>query len=244
MKEEDVTEKKPLYYQIYNQYKFDIVNGILCEGEPLPSERELSGLFDVSRATIRQALKKLEEDNFIYTIPGSGSFVSHKTLKQELTSFYSFYEEVSKAGKKPSSKVLYSEIILPNKELCEIFKTNSMSNILKIKRLRLIDEEPIIFEETYIPVNRFPDFEVEELNNVPMYTIFKEKYNVVFEKATESFSVYIVKNDEILLNLGYKKQVSCMLIKRLTFENDEVIEYTISYVKGDKYEYKVTLNNI
>lgn len=244
MKKNDNINNKPLYYQIYNRYKNDIINGILLEGEPLPPERELSALFEVSRATIRQALKKLEEDNFIYTIPGSGSFISHKTLKQELSSFYSFYEEVSKTGKKPSSKVLYSEIISPNNELCEIFKINSSIKILLIKRLRLIDDEPIIFEETFIPVNRFPNFEVNLLNEVPMYSIFKEKYNVIFEKATESFSALVVSNSEILSNLGYKKPASCMLIKRLTFENNEVIEYTISYAKGDKYEYKVTLNNI
>lgn len=234
----------PLYYQIYEYYKNKIIAEELSEGEALPPERNLSNFFNVSRSTIRQALKKLEEDNFIYKLPGSGTFVSHKTLKQELSSFYSFYEEVAKTGKRPSSKVLGFEKIPMDKKLSEIFKLSNNVEILLIKRLRLVDDEPLIYEETFIPLNRFENFNVEELNFVPMYSIFKEKYNVIFEKATESFSSLFLENKVILNFLGYKKSSACMLIKRLTYELGEVIEYTVSYAKGDKYEYKVTLNNI
>ena len=84
----------PLYYQIYDYYKNEIINENFIEGEALPPERELTLIFNVSRSTIRQALKKLEEDGFIYRLPGSGSFISHKTLKQDLSSFYSFYKTI------------------------------------------------------------------------------------------------------------------------------------------------------
>ena len=77
-----------------------------------------------------------------------------------------------------------------------------------------------------------------------MYSIFKEKYNVIFEKATESFSAFILEDKEILKYLGYQKKSYCMLIKRITYEKVEVVEYTVSYARGDKYEYKVTLNSI
>ena len=234
----------PLYYQIYDYYKNEIIKEKLAEGDSLPPERELTTIFNVSRSTIRQALKKLEEDNFIYRLPGNGSFVSHKTLKQELSSFYSFYEEVKKVGNVPSSRVISSNIIPLNKELSEIFKIPPTTEILYIKRLRLVDNKPLIFEHTYLPISRFKDFDVNLLNSTPMYSIFKEKYNVIFEKATESFSAFILEDKEILKYLGYQKKSSCMLIKRTTYEKGEVVEYTISYARGDKYEYKVTLNNI
>ena len=195
----------PLYYQIYDYYKNEIIKEKLAEGDSLPPERELTTIFNVSRSTIRQALKKLEEDNFIYRLPGNGSFVSHKTLKQELSSFYSFYEEVKKVGKVPSSRVISSNIIPLNKELAEIFKIPPTTEILYIKRLRLVDNKPLIFEHTYLPISRFKDFDVNLLNSTPMYSIFKEKYNVIFEKATESFSAFILEDKEILKYLGYQK---------------------------------------
>ncbi|RRD39057.1 GntR family transcriptional regulator [Leptotrichia sp. OH3620_COT-345] len=234
----------PLYYQIYDHFKTLIKNEELSEGEALLPERELANMFKVSRATIRQALQKLEEDNLIYRLHGSGTFVSHKTIKQELSAFYSFYEETVKAGKTPSSRVLSYETVSTNKELAEIFKIASSVNIMHIKRLRLIDNEPVMYEDTFIPLNRFRNFKPELLNEKPMYSIFKEQYGVSFDKATEAFSSLIVKDKSILENLGYKGEASCMLIKRITYEKNRIIEYTVSYARGDKYEYKVVLNNI
>ena len=244
MKSTDKLPAIPLYYRIYEHFKTLITNEKLSEGEALPPERDLADTFKVSRATIRQALQKLQEDNLVYKLHGNGTFVSHKTVKQELTSFYSFYEETVKAGKIPSSRVLKDEVISSDKEFAEIFKIPLTVNILHITRLRLINDEPIMYEDTYIPLNRFENFDPELLNEKPMYSIFKEQYNVSFDKATESFSSLIIKDKEILDNLGYKEKSSCMLIKRLTYEKNRVIEYTVSYARGDKYEYKVILNNI
>ena len=56
-------KKTPLYYQIYDHFKNRISTGELKEGEGLPPERDLAKIFEVSRETIRQALKKLEEEN-------------------------------------------------------------------------------------------------------------------------------------------------------------------------------------
>ena len=106
-------------------------------------------------------------------------------MKQELSSFYSFYEEVKKVGKVPSSRVISSNIIPLNKELSEIFKIPPTTEILYIKRLRLVDNKPLIFEHTYLPISRFKDFDVNLLNSTPMYSIFKEKYDV-FHRKQES----------------------------------------------------------
>lgn len=239
-------EKLPLYSQIYNYYKEEIINKKIKEGSALPSERKLIDIFNVSRSTVRQALQALENDGLIYRIPGSGSFVSNQAFKQELSNFYSFYEEIKKIGKSASSKVLSYNIIPITNELKEIFKLGKSfsTSLLHIKRLRLVNSEPLIYEETFLPLSRFENFNVELLNEIPMYSIFKETYNVIFNKATETFSSLILEDKEILKHLGYHKSGACMFIKRLTYEKDSIIEYTISYARGDKYEYTVTLNNI
>ncbi len=236
----------PLYYQIYEFYKLQIQENKISLGTALPTERDLSIQFKVSRSTIRQALKKLEEDGLIYRIHGNGTFVSSTTIKQELTSFYSFYEEAKKMGKIPSSKVISHEIInIDNhKELVEIFKLPSNSEIIHIRRLRLIDNEPIMFEDTYLPLYRFANFDVHLLDNEPMYSIFKDKYNVIFERASESFSSLTVNDSTIINYLNYNKNAACLLIKRIAYEKNKIIEYTVSYARGDKYEYKITLNNV
>jgi len=124
--------KIPLYYQIYDYFKNKIRTEELKEGEGLPPERDLAKIFEVSRETIRQALKKLEEENYIYRIHGNGTFVSNKIIQQDLTNFYSFYEETVKTGKIPSSKVLGYDIINADEEMIEISINKDVKIFLNI----------------------------------------------------------------------------------------------------------------
>lgn len=66
---------KPLYEQIYNILKEKIYLGEFKYGERVPSEKELSQQFQVSRITTKKALQKLAEEGLIDRKPGKGSFV-------------------------------------------------------------------------------------------------------------------------------------------------------------------------
>lgn len=65
----------PLYQKIYKQLSDEISSGIYTPGSKVPSEKELSKQFDVSRITSKRALEKLVEDGLIERVPGKGSFV-------------------------------------------------------------------------------------------------------------------------------------------------------------------------
>jgi DNA-binding LacI/PurR family transcriptional regulator len=68
--------KKPLYEIIYKEYRNKIKSGDLSPGDKLPTEKEISELFKVSRITATRALKELELRKYINRIKGSGSYVS------------------------------------------------------------------------------------------------------------------------------------------------------------------------
>lgn len=64
------------YIQLYNVLRDQISQGILTSGMQLPTENEMAQRHGVSRQTIRQALELLRRDGFIYSVQGSGSFIS------------------------------------------------------------------------------------------------------------------------------------------------------------------------
>jgi GntR family transcriptional repressor for pyruvate dehydrogenase complex len=68
-------DKNALSNQIYNRIREWLRSGKLKEGDPLPSERELAQLFDVSRVPVREALKVLEFVGIVRSIRGKGVFV-------------------------------------------------------------------------------------------------------------------------------------------------------------------------
>ncbi|WP_071027192.1 GntR family transcriptional regulator [Peptoniphilus raoultii] len=67
---------KPIYQQINDQIKIQIIKGILKKDEALPGMRSLASDLKVSLITTKRAYKDLEEEGYIYTVPGKGSFVA------------------------------------------------------------------------------------------------------------------------------------------------------------------------
>ena len=67
----------PVYEQVVEQIKNEIIQESLKAGEPLPSVRALSGELKISALTVKKAYDRLEEEGFIVTVHGKGSFVEH-----------------------------------------------------------------------------------------------------------------------------------------------------------------------
>lgn len=77
--------QKPIYFQIAEQIKNQIISGELKEGEPLPSIRKLAQELQISVITTKRAYEELEKEGFIDTVGGKGCFVAmqNKELLRE-----------------------------------------------------------------------------------------------------------------------------------------------------------------
>lgn len=231
----------PLYYQLKDIIVDKIERGELAENDQLPSERELCDAYKVSRTTVRQTMQELEKEGYIYKIHGKGTFVSPKVYNQSLVKFYSFTEEMKKAGRQPSTKVFSFEKVHADCKVAKIMNLPDGEEVFKVTRLRLADEEPMIFETSYVPVGRFQNLTSKRLEQSPMYEIFRQEYNVSITKAIESFKAVSARKDEAEI-LRIIEGSPCLMLKRITNEQNEVIEYTVSIARGDKFTYTVELN--
>lgn len=231
----------PLYHQLYDIIVNKIHSGTYNEDDKLPSERELCEKYDISRATVRRAMVELEKNDYIYKKQGKGVFISSKAFEQDLLSFYSFSEEMKKIGKTPSSIVIDFEVEKSDAKISEILELDIDTEVYKFTRLRLADGEPMMLETTYLPTDRFEALSRELLSNNAMYDVFTDKYNVEFGKAEETFQATAINSKEEKY-LKVKKNSPAILLKRLTYENERVIEYTISVARGDKFKFHVVLD--
>ena len=76
------SNNEPIYEQIYNQIKIQILRGDLKEGDPLPSMRYLAATLKISVITTKRAYEELERDGYIETYTGRGSFVKKQNLER------------------------------------------------------------------------------------------------------------------------------------------------------------------
>ena len=66
----------PIYEQLMDQIKNEIISGSLAEHEVLPSVRALSAELRISALTVKKAYDRLEEEGFVITVHGKGTYVA------------------------------------------------------------------------------------------------------------------------------------------------------------------------
>lgn len=230
-----------LYYQLKQIIVNKIENREFEANDKLPTEKDLCEEYGISRATVRQAFKELENEGYIYKIQGKGTYVSPKKFQQDLLKFYSFTEEMKKINKHPTSKVLNFKITDASKKIADKLDVDTGTKVYEFTRLRLADEEPMMLETTYIPYNLYKGITKEDLENNPLYNILINRYNTVFSKAEETFRATSVRDNEAE-KLNYIEGGPAIFLERITYNNSEkIIEYTKSIARGDKFNYHVVL---
>ena len=240
---EEHRSEKPLYLQLAS-----VIRSELCENldpnDRLPSEREICRVYDVSRTTVRLAMKELEDQGYIYRVHGKGTFVSAiNKNKQNLGDYYSFTEQTKRQGKVPKSLVLEFEIVNSNYFIAGQLGIDPGNKIIRFVRLRLADNIPMMVETTYLPHDRFSTLTEDMLNQKPMYDIFREDFDSRIETAEETFSAAIIGRKKANL-LGVSEGDACLKLSRTSWDSsNRIIEFTASTARADQFNYKVYYNH-
>lgn len=237
----DKNIKTPLYLQLMDI----LVNKIehsMDEHEQILSEREICDQYDVSRTTVRQALDELEKNGYIYKVHGKGTFVSPKRLKQDLVSFYSFTEEMRKLGKEPHSEVIGFELIHAGDKISRIYKGADDELMYKITRIRKADGIPMMYETSYLKYEQVKGLDRSKLESKPMYDILVNDFKMRLSSAEEFFEPILTNKLESIY-LDIPEGAPSLRIERFTYDNNNLVEYTVGIARGDKFKYRVQLNN-
>jgi len=228
----------PYYLQIYNELCGRIISQMYLPGQLIPSENELADEFGVTRATIRNAIKKLQDEGFAYTEKGKGSYVNSPKIEQSLFKFYSFGRDYSKFN---IQSVLVKIIDTIDEDVQKIFGLSSKDQIKQIVRVRKIDNSPVIIETSYIPTNYVPGIEKFDLENLSIYDLLEQNYGFHILKAKEYLDTCIADNYySKLLEIPSGKPV--FVTERTTYNTDQrPIEFRKSIIRSDKFRFSVEL---
>ena len=169
-----VTRKQPLYDQLVDLLREKIDNE-LEPGDLLPSERELSERYGLSRTTVRLALKELETMGLITRRHGKGTFVSDSAREAtNLMGAYSFTEQMRSLGRVPKTVILDFKVLEATKTVAEHLRLHLGETVFRMRRLRLADEVPMMVEQTYLPASEFAGLTKAIVASKPLYDIMEQ----------------------------------------------------------------------
>ena len=160
------------YEIILRDLEKKIHEGRYPENELLPSENQLTVLYQTSRATVRQALKILEENGIIQRRHGFGSIViPRERLMFPISGLTSFKELKDSLNFSSTTEILIFEKITVDKDLSELSFFEEGSQAFHILRRRNIDEQFVILDRDYILASAAPDMTREKERLLYMLTL-------------------------------------------------------------------------
>jgi GntR family transcriptional regulator len=228
----------PLYSQLEQHLRAQIVNRELEPGVQLPTERELCETFQVSRITVRRAIDDLSRDNLVYSIPGKGTFVSMSQMKEPLSPLSSFSEDMRRRGLQPYSIILQAEITPAEEALARSLSIKPGVEVVHLKRLRKVfpNNVAVAIQSACLPHFRCPNLLRFNLEKRSLYDVLHSEYNLILDRGETTLFARLASPDEGD-QLGIKLPAAVLVSKQVTYlKNGEVIEMVDSVFRSDIYQ--------
>lgn len=236
----DKQSSTPIYLQLKRLIERQVISGSLAPHSRIPSERELSEQFEISRMTARRALLELTREGWIYTSVGKGTFVAEPKISQSLQALTSFSEDMRARGLRPSAVLLRHSMLPADDEVAAGLRIPAETAVLCVERLRMADVEPMALERAHF---FFPH--MEELLGVSLdgslYELLRERFRLVPAEAIQEFEARLATPPEQdLLRVGPGAPV--LTIARTTLDTaGRPFEFVRSVYRADRYRFVARL---
>jgi GntR family transcriptional regulator len=211
----------------------DLIESLVV-GQAIPSERLLTQEFGVSRLTVRAAIDELVRDGYLDRRHGSGTYVTEPKIAQPLT-LTSFSEEMRRRGMVPGSRTLELTVTSAGARLARRLQVSPEEPLVRVKRLRLADAEPMAMEVLHIPEALVPGLTKADLENRSFYELLAERYEIVIGSGTQTIEPTVTNEEESEV-LGVPLHTPAFLFERTTVsESGRIVEFVRSIYRGDRY---------
>lgn len=232
-------EDIPMKYQISNYIKEQIHKGLLAPGDQIPIQKELCEMFDVSRMTVVNALEMLSSEGLIERHQGKGTFVKKQRITRNLTCKTSFTKDLNEMGLETYSKIIEAKRISPSKRVTRELNISSKEAVIKLKRLRRVEGEPVAITTSYLKEKIGSDLlDMDQDHDLSLFNYIKNKTG----QDPQSGPMYV---EPILLNSKEAKLLnvaigsSGCITHTTTLLNNIPIEFVNSVLRGDKFRFVV-----
>jgi GntR family transcriptional regulator len=224
----------PLYRQVEHVLEEKIKTGQWAIGSQLPTEQELSDLFDVSTITVKRAIIELVNKGYLYRQRGKGTFVSGSMKEQDINSIIALKTE--EKGEHPHELISFT-VVDANDEIKEKLNNEDDTKIFNMVRLKIENDVPMALEYTYLPYFKCPDLTPYDINNELIYNILENKFFIPLGRAKLFIKPHIALG-EIAHLLQVEPGTAVFEWERFTYtKQEEIVEYSKFYVRQDKQTY-------
>ncbi len=219
---------------VFNSIKEKIVIGGWYEGMLIPSESQLCEMYDVSRITIRRALKELEYSGFVRRIQGKGTFVKVKNRDAiELTSSVD-------NGLSVTYDIVECKNIAANSFIARKLHIGDYENVLYIKKIRKREGKAEAVIETWCPNLTVDQIEEFDLKNKRIIQILTDIKKELIDSTTFTITP-IIPEEWVCKTINVEVGSAQAMLNRISVDSEEIpCEYTRAIINSNDLEFTIS----
>ena len=235
----------PLYQQIKQWIVAQIRQGHLKPGMRIPGEFELMRILNVSRGTIREALRGLINEGILYSVRGHGTYVKEMEKSSwAVNTFLSVAESFDHTNTDYSTRVLEMGCCDAETDVAAQLQVPPLTQVIFMHRLRLIKDEPVHLSTSYLPFTIAAPLLEVDLNDTSLYRVMDEKLGLrvtrvdrrVFARLADSWEAEHLK----LPNVS-----AIMVLNGTAFSViEKPVEYSIARFPTDRSQFIIQSRTI
>jgi GntR family transcriptional regulator len=233
----------PKYYQLERILRNRISNKEILPNALFPTEMELCDEFDVSRATVRQAIRALELDGLVRREQGRGTIVIPDGEKKVYTKLYGSPDKIFAPGRHYDTTLISKELVIPSQEIISDMNLESDNKVYFFEALRKNElQKTVSYIQLYLSEDIGHSISIENKKNTSLMfrrieaVTGKPFYKVIW------LTKAIAADGTIGKVLNLKKGVPILTTKRIYFTQDNrALEMSLSYHPGDIYQMEMEL---
>jgi GntR family transcriptional regulator len=244
-KQLDKTIPVPLYYQLKKLIVEEIEAGDYAIDNPIPTEFELSDMYNISRTTVRQAILELVREGKLYRVKSKGTFVAKPKISQDFANnrMYSFiaptHDEVIKSGRIPSTEVVSLGIVSMPEVMVELCGAKIGAMAVCLYRKNCADGAPLLRVKTYLPADRCAFVMKHNFVNESLYKVLSINEDTKIFRVSKICEAIAAGREDVEI-LGVKRGSPIHFFNTIGYNvKGEVIEYSLAYFRGDQHSFHV-----
>jgi len=225
-------EHEKLYLQLFEILKRKIENGEWTSGMQIPTEEQLCKTFNVSRATVRNAVLELVRQGYLIRQQGKGTFVSRSFISEGLIMTAVFKKLWVEDDSVFSKEVIAKTVMMPVSGLSVELGVPENRHVIYLKVLWESNKEPSILQESFIPFNICPQLLEEDIETQSIIDLFDKKYSIKITSVHNFFEIFYL-NKELAQSLQIAEGSPVILMTQKVFSGDTVILLNKFYKRSD-----------
>lgn len=200
-----------------------------------PTDLVLTQEYDVSRHTVREAIRHLNKTGILRRERGRGTVMNRAEFEQPLSTLYSLFESVESAGVEQTSELLRCEIV-QDSVAAACLKLDPETALVVVERLRFAGGKPLAIDRAWLPADFAEPLLSVDWSHTALYDELAKIGGPVPDEGWERVTP-IVPAPADRTKLELRKNDAAFFLERLGSREGAPVEWRTTIIRGDRYRF-------